>query len=163
MAHGDGQPSFVGQLLQPPFPQAWPMTIIATSIHLNQEMMGVGIGGSPQLLTPTPDGCNGKSGCHRTDADIDESPVVGRVVNAIRRGLVFRLTGKIIDFDLIGVLAVACPPVFEVADQFCFFRIDTDSGLAMTDKQGTGSLDQAILVIPMGMDFAHQPFDVGFE
>jgi len=88
-------------------------------------------------LPPAGDGVRGKSRGVMRDAYEDRASVGEQVIDAVRDRDADGIGTEIVIIDAHGRAAPLEAIVFEVADQFSFFGIDTDDGKPLALKAGT--------------------------
>ena len=134
MGHGDGQAKFIRQLLQLVLPVPATIAIRIAAIRLNQQFMrvrGVHLSG---LHPPA------SNGCHRELRGLVRGPhhheplVARHVVNPEGDRHTVSITGKVILQHSASLPPPSAARILKVADQFTFFGIHADHGLAGFDE-----------------------------
>lgn len=147
MGHGDNQAKFIGQLLEPLFPDPAPAAIRITTIGLDQQMFLVWIGRLPHYHPPATKCCHGKLWGVVGSADRDKALILPDVVNAIGNGFALGQTWKIIHIHFPPLLTPGSTRVLEIANQLSFLGIDTDHSPATTQIHSTPADNIAKLLI----------------
>src|SRR4051794_12247380 len=116
----------IGQLLQPAFPQANPISVAAATIRRNQHAAGLGIAWMTHFFPPAPDAFDGEFGGVVIDPNADPTLIGGDIVDAVGRDLAEVRINEIIDANFLR-LSFWLPflaTVLEIADQFLLLGVD---------------------------------------
>lgn len=100
MTDREGQPQFVGQVLQTELPQVEGVAVAAAGIGGDQQPGGLGIGRLPHLPPPAPDRLDGTIGRVVIRPHADPAAVVRQLVDAIRDRLGLIRTPKVMQVHL---------------------------------------------------------------
>jgi hypothetical protein len=124
MRDSNRQVEFVGQLLKFMFPQPATVAICPTAIGLNQQMALSRISVLPDLAPPLSNRRDCKVRGLMRYPDNDKAFIPGHVINAIRNGDAFCLTGIVALPDQSGRYAPSPARILEIPNQFALLGID---------------------------------------
>jgi hypothetical protein len=132
VADGDGQPGFVRQPRELPFPQTAPRRIAPAGVRRDQQGTCAGIRSPAHGSPPPADAVDGERRRIVVDADAHPACISGQVIDAIRDRLALRLDQEVMDPNPAGLaLREPLPPgVLEVSDQLLFLCVDRDDRLS---------------------------------
>ena len=163
MADGETQTGVVGEVLEFTLPQARTISIATARIRLDQQVVGVRIARTPQLLPPAANRGDGERGGGRRGTDVDQGLIGRRVIDAIGCGSAQGLAGKIVGIDDIGVAAIPGTGIFKPPNELRLLGVYADDRLAVALKLSLEALDKPVLLVTLRMGLADQTFDVGPE
>lgn len=126
MTHGDCQSGSVGELLQLPFPQAWPTAVTSARVCQNQQVRR--LTAHPGPTPPCADRVNGKLWCICGQTDIHEPSILPWHIQSVRRCSPRALREKVMAIDLFRFQTPRLAVILEVADHLLFLGIHADYG-----------------------------------
>ena len=136
--------------LQLGFPGAGTATITTAGIGKDEQLSTVAVAVGAVALPPAGDGVGGEGSRVMRDADEDRTSVGEQVVDTVRDRDADSIGTEIVIIDAHWGAIPLDTVVFEIADQFAFFRIDADDGKSLTLKAGTQRRDVTELLVAVG-------------
>ena len=119
MAHFDTQFEAIGQRnLKLMFPKTSTVTVAASAVGQYEQLVGVGIFGRANCLPPTSDRGHGKFGGVTTCAQIDESFIAAKIIDAVRNSNSFCIGRKIMIKDFNRFIAPFMSGLMKRTNQF---------------------------------------------
>jgi len=135
--NGYGEPKAVAELgLKFGFPGGGTATVTTTGIGKDEQLAAAKVAISAVALPPAGDRVGGKGGGVMRDADEDRAAVGEQVIDTVRDRDADGIGTEIVIIDAHRRAVPLDSIVFEVADQFSLFGIDTDDGKPLTRKAG---------------------------
>jgi hypothetical protein len=141
----------IGQLgLELGFPSAATITVTTAGIAQDKELPGAWIAEQALLAPPMCDGVSGEGGCVMGDADHDRASIGEQIIDAIRDGDASGIGAEIVIVDPAGRQIPTRAGIFERADQFTFFGIDTNDGETAALKSVSKIAEVEELIVAIG-------------
>lgn len=102
MEDGDGQPQFVGQLLEFNFPQAHARAVASAAVGGDRQGLSVRVAITPHADPPGADRVDGEGCGIVVDPDADPPFIIGDIINTVGRGATELRVDEIMDADRLG-------------------------------------------------------------